>query len=114
MGAIVHSENLELCTKNDQTYRDFVLESTGTAPMTLIQKVSLIKRRFPLKSLQSGVWKQYDGGVISWTPWWAADDPNGGKAVNCGKVYLSEDANAGQWADGICSRANYYICERGF
>ena len=91
-----------------------MLESTGTAPMTLIQKVSLIKRRFPLKSLQSGVWKQYDGGVISWTPWWAADDPNGGKAVTCALVFLSEDANAGQWADRSCSTAYHYICERGF
>ena len=41
---------------NYQTYRDFLLLTTGTAPMTSSQKVSLIKRYFPHKTVLSGVW----------------------------------------------------------
>ena len=87
---------------------------TGTAPMTSNQKVSLIKRYFPQKTVLSRVWRQYDGGFISWTPWWGADNPDGGRAQNCGKVYLSESETAGQWADAPCSDTYHYICERGF
>ena len=89
---------------------------TGTAQMTSNQKVSLIQRYFPQKTFPSGVWQQYDGGFISWTPWWQAkyNDPDGGKAENCAHVHLSEDELAGQWGNAHCSNAYHYICERGF
>merc|ERR1712192_346868 len=63
-----------------------------------------------------GVWKQYDGGFISWTPWWRSDtnDPSGGKAENCALVKLSENGFAGRWGDNSCSDVFRYICERGF
>ena len=73
--------------------------------MTSSQKVSLIKRYFPHKTGLSGVWKQYDGGLISWTPWWVSNDPAGGKKENCAVVGLSEDGLAGRWSDISCSNA---------
>ena len=82
--------------------------------MTLSQKVSLTKRQFPHKTDLSGVWKQYDGGLISWSPWWKPNEPSGGKAENCAVVDLSEDKYAGQWADLPCSAATHFICEIGF
>merc|ERR1711971_1356057 len=61
-----------------------------------------------------GVWKQYDGGLISWSPWWIDNNPAGGKTKNCGDVHLAEDEFAGRWGSATCSDAHYYICERGF
>merc|ERR1712192_231437 len=58
-----------------------------------------------------GVWKQYDGGLLSWSPWWSAqfNEPAGGKTENCGAVQLSENDYAGQWGAGACSTAYHYI-----
>ena len=65
----------------------------------------------------SGVWRQADGTLLSWSPWWAADAdaqgyPNGGKAKNCAGVVLNEDTYAGQWYDNPCTVAHHYVCER--
>merc|ERR1711908_87841 len=60
-----------------------------------------------------GVWRQYDGGLISWTPWWNSkyNDPEGGNAANCGVVFLYDNSDAGKWGDDACLlHANYYIC----
>jgi len=67
--------------------------------------------------LSEGVWRQNDGTLLSWTPFWktaTADEPSGARAENCGSYCLQDDALAGQWADWICDRPQYYICERGF
>merc|ERR1711962_1654901 len=66
-----------------------------------------------------GLWRQADGTLLSWSPWWAAlkgdqGEPNGGKAENCAYVYLDEGTVAGQWFDATCTEAKYYVCERGF
>merc|ERR1711973_252118 len=66
-----------------------------------------------------GVWRQYDGTFLSWTPWWSTGPgdqghPNGGKAANCADIFLSEDTYAGQWSDEPCSTEFGYICERDF
>merc|ERR1711973_912743 len=66
-----------------------------------------------------GVWRQYDGTFLSWTPWWSTGPgdqghPNGGKAKNCAEIYFSEDTYAGQWSDEPCSTEFGYICERDF
>merc|ERR1719400_153123 len=64
-----------------------------------------------------GVWRQADGTLLSWSPWWATykDDgsPNGGKAENCAGVNLDDSTYAGQWWDEPCSNAAQYVCERG-
>ena len=67
----------------------------------------------------SGVWRQADGTLLSWSPWWATlkdvqGEPSGGKAENCADVILDESTLAGQWRDAACSSAKYYVCERGF
>ena len=59
-----------------------------------------------------GVWEQYDGQLILWTPYWAPDDPNGGTGQNCGVVGLRTDGYAGKWADDPCTNSHHYICER--
>ena len=71
------------------------------------------QKYFSYKTVLSGVWRQYDGGFISWTPWWFTDQPSGDKAENCAHVRL-QDAHAGKWGDAPCSDTYYYICERGF
>ena len=65
-----------------------------------------------LMDIFQGVWEQYDGQLILWTPYWAPDDPNGGTGQNCGAVGLRKDAYAGKWADDPCTNSHYYICER--
>merc|ERR1712210_76702 len=62
--------------------------------------------------MAEGVWRQYDGELITWSPWWADDQPYGGTGRNCGYVALSVGGDAGQWASGPCSSAYHYICER--
>merc|ERR1712047_140567 len=64
-----------------------------------------------------GVWRQADGTLLSWSPWWAAlkdaqGNPNGGKAANCAAVSLTDGTFSGQWFDGACTHAYHYICER--
>ena len=66
----------------------------------------------------SGVWRQADGTLMSWSPWWLArkdaqGNPSGGKAENCAGVHLDDRTFAGQWADDTCTNAHYYVCERG-
>ena len=63
-----------------------------------------------------GVWRQYDGTLLSWTPWWSTltDEPDGGRAQNCGGVTLSQEEHAGKWFSHWCTELMYYICERGF
>ena len=62
----------------------------------------------------SGVWRQFDGDMILWSPWWVGDHPDGGRDHNCGRVALAESSNAGKWASGDCEYSHRYICERGF
>merc|ERR1712012_554654 len=66
-----------------------------------------------------GVWRQADGTLLSWSPWWSASKdyqgaPNGGKTENCAFVHLDESTYAGQWQDALCTNEHYYVCERGF
>merc|ERR1712002_653523 len=66
-----------------------------------------------------GVWRQADGSLLSWSPWWYVPkdlqgSPEGGKAENCAIVSLDESSYAGQWYDWPCTHAFHYICERGF
>merc|ERR1712013_27579 len=66
-----------------------------------------------------GVWRQADGTLLSWSPWWAAvkdsqGAPKGGKAENCAYVHLDESVYAGQWYDTPCARALHFVCERSF
>ena len=68
---------------------------------------------------RSGVWRQADGTLLSWSPWWVTykdeqGEPNGGKASNCAAVRFTDDTVAGQWYDAACTEAKYYVCERGF
>merc|ERR1712109_28884 len=37
-----------------------------------------------------GVWRQADGTMLSWSPWWGASQLNGGKAENCAGAALDE------------------------
>ena len=73
-------------------------------------------KKFHIQTFLPGVWRQNDGTLLSWTPFWktaTADEPSGARAENCGSYCLQDDALAGQWADWICDRPQYYICERG-
>ena len=68
---------------------------------------------------RSGVWRQADGTLLSWSPWWVAQKgyqgtPNGGKADNCAYNHLDESTYAGQWYDTACTGALHYVCERSF
>merc|ERR1712156_164965 len=67
-----------------------------------------------------GVWRQYDGKLIDWSPWWRVmpNDPNGGdpnlgEHENCGAFTLSKSRDAGKWFDYPCTEADHYryICE---
>merc|ERR1712037_220965 len=62
--------------------------------------------------MAEGVWEQYDGQLLLWTPWWAHEQPSGGTGRNCGVVGLSTDRYAGQWVSAICATSYHYICER--
>jgi len=59
-----------------------------------------------------GVWEQYDGQMILWTPWWYSDYPQGGTGENCGRVAFTTDGYAGQWATRSCTSSYHYVCER--
>ena len=88
-----------------------------------------------------GVWRQYDGTLIDWTPWWQglvyinggdpktrsskykckansklsffSVDPNGGERENCAAFVLDTGSSSGQWFDAACTTSWRYICERG-
>ena len=96
---------------------------SGTAPTTRNQKVFFVGLFFNLMVPRafsfswSGVWRQADGTLLSWSPWWGAGkdqqgDPDGGKAENCAYVVLDESTYAGQWYDNPCTVAHHYVCER--
>merc|ERR1712012_242796 len=66
-----------------------------------------------------GVWRQADGTMLSWSPWWGArkdsqGEPAGGKNENCAVVSLTDGNEAGQWWDQPCTTAFHYGCERNF
>ena len=92
--------------------RDFQLIGTGTALMTSCQKVSFNWAKYISLMCISGVWRQYDEELLSWSPWWFDEHPYGGTGWNCGRVGLREDHYAGQWASQACRVAYHYICER--
>ena len=59
-----------------------------------------------------GVWRQYDGSMVPWTPWWR-DGKNGGRRDNCALISLIiNDDTAGDWVDYDCNKSGYYICEK--
>ena len=78
----------------------------------IVSEGFLQQRYLPHQLFLSGVWRQYDGELILWSPWWAEKNPYGGTGRNCGRVALSVGEYAGQWASEPCSSAHYYICER--
>ena len=59
-----------------------------------------------------GVYRQYDGSLLLWTPFWYGGqiEPTGA-GQNCLMVRLATDL-AGQWFDEPCMNARHYICER--
>jgi len=63
-------------------------------------------------NMAEGVWEQYDGQLILWTPYWSHEHPGGGTANNCGAVRLSTDGYAGKWISAPCTASYHYICER--
>merc|ERR1712080_14548 len=58
-----------------------------------------------------GVWRQYDGQMVLWSPWWQ-NGKNGGRTENCAVIAFSEGTNAGDWEDAPCTSGYRYICER--
>ena len=60
--------------------------------------------------VKSGVWRQYDERLLSWSPWWGPGG-KGGKAKNCGAVALMDNENAGEWYDDLCANPKRFICE---
>ena len=71
-------------------------------------------KKRPLLDHLLGVWRQFDENVLSWSPWWSGDEPDGGRGQNCAEVALTEDQYAGKWASHVCSTPLPFICERGF
>ena len=63
------------------------------------------------ETILQGVWRQYDEQMILWSPWWTYGR-DGGTLANCAVIDLSEDTNAGDWEDDLCTSAHRYICER--
>ena len=69
----------------------------------------------------SGVWRQWDGTLLSFTPFWyqhVRAEPGGGSAENCGGVGWGVKSDptmsaAGQWWANACSREHHYVCEKG-
>ena len=68
----------------------------------------------------SGVWRQYDGQLLSWTPWWLEMAYQGSVAPqrgNCALISLSDRKwEAGRWSAGPCKDEGQlgefnYICE---
>ena len=65
-----------------------------------------------LADLFPGIWRQYDSGLILWTPWWHDDEPDGATGSNYAVIGLRTDAYAGRWLDYPCTTAYHYVCER--
>ena len=68
-------------------------------------------------NLLSGVWRQWDGTLLSWTPWWSQitrHELGGAEASNCAGISLGGGEWAGKWWTAVCSTPNIwrYICER--
>ena len=57
-----------------------------------------------------------DGTMIPWTPRWFLNANNVlhplGEDYDCLTITLTEDRNAGAWADRICNEEHVYICEK--
>ena len=106
---------MKLSFSQKKHFRDFQLvelrPGTGTAQMILDQKVNSTVALRKVHSSCSGVWRQYDGEMILWSPWFW-DQINDGTASNCAIIALGKDKNAGQWADEPCTNVRHYICER--
>merc|ERR1711988_147535 len=60
-----------------------------------------------------GVWRQWDGRMVPWTPYWSAatNEPNGGRSENCGGVSFGPGELAGKWWSHFCYEPYKYICE---
>ena len=88
----------------------------GTAPMTLRQKVTSNPANNAHLTTVPGVWRQWDGRVVPWTPYWNAanNEPNGARLENCGAVSFGPGELAGKWRSHFCSTPQYYICEKWF
>ena len=89
---------------------------TGTVPMTEHQKVSCVKLSTNLTQ-PPGVWRQWNGAPLSWTPWWGqnsdgTNEPDGGNKQNCAVISLRSSAWAGKWWSNHCTDAFHYICEK--
>ena len=64
------------------------------------------------KRFFKGVWRQYDGSMVPWSPWWR-DGKDGGRGENCALISLIINSDsAGDWVDNPCDRGYNYICER--
>merc|ERR1712110_690138 len=85
-GHIAQIDGLACLTMH--TKRDFLVVCTGTAQMI---------------SCQKGF-----GGNTTRSPWWSVQQPAGSKEQNCGRIFLSEDHFAGQWATDPCTTAYHY------
>merc|ERR1712079_85957 len=42
-------------------------------------------------NMSEGIWRQYDGGLILWSPWWYDNEPNGSTGSNCAVIGLRTD-----------------------
>ena len=68
-------------------------------------------------NLQSGVWRQWDGTLLSWTPWWSqieVNEPSGADGQNCAGISIGWGEWAGKWWTAGCDAptTRQYICER--
>ena len=86
----------------------------GTAPMTLRQRVTSNLANNAHLTTVPGVWRQWDGRVVPWTPYWNAanNEPNGARLENCGAVSFGPGEGAGKWWSYFCSTPLNYICEK--
>ena len=67
--------------------------------------------------LLSGVWRHWDGTVLSLTPWWSLTnrpEPGGAEASNSAGISPGGGQWAGKWWTAECSTPSIwrYICKR--
>merc|ERR1711962_1463347 len=67
--------------------------------------------------MSEGVWRQYDGTLLSWAPMWSTGayqqgEPNGGTNENCAAFNTGINSYSGQWYDWDCSKTKHFICEK--